>query len=463
MTLRLSILGTGYVGLVSGAGFAKLGHDVTCVDTDPAKVAAVNAGRSFLHEPGLAQLLGELVPSRLRATADVASAVRDSDVTMIAVPTPFDADSGEIDLSFVEKAVTQIGHTLRDKTAYHVVAVKSTCVPGTADGLVCDALERASGKRAGVDFGVASNPEFLSEGTAVADFLRPDRVVYGGDCDRTRQVMADLHAPFGDVPTLATNNATAELVKYASNALLATCVSFANEIADVAEEVGGVDAEDVSRGLTMSRYLKVGGRPAPLASFLRAGCGYGGSCLPKDVAALAAHGRRAGLAMPMLSAVARTNDERASRLVRRIARQSTLDGCRVAVLGTAFKPGTADLRTSPAVPIIDELLARSAVVTTFDPAANDATRRAVGDRATVVESLKRAVDDADVIVIATAWPDFAAVPELIDGRDPQPLVVDGRRMLRPDSVERYLGVGLSNDRHDAAEPVGDSVDVPAFV
>ena len=444
MPLRISILGTGYVGLVSGAGFASHGHDVTCVDLDPAKVAAVNAGESFLHEPGLAELLRENVPQRLRATADVAAAVRGSDVTVLAVPTPFDAATGQIDLSFVEAAARQVGEVLRDKKEFCVVVVKSTCVPGTADGLVRRTLEAASLKCAKTDFGIASNPEFLSEGSAVDDFLRPDRVVYGGDCDRTRGVMARLHAGFGGVPTVATNNKTAELIKYASNALLATCVSFANELADVAEAVGGVDVDDVSDGVSLSRYLTVDGTAAPLAGFLRVGCGYGGSCLPKDVAALVVHGRRLGLPMPLLAATAATNDARAARLVNRIERRLALSlrGLEIGVLGTAFKPGTADLRTSPAVPVVDELLARGAVVTTFDPAANDATRRALGGRVKVADSLERAVGAADVIVITTAWPQFAAVASLVAARRPQPLVVDGRRMLRPASVARYLGVGL---------------------
>ena len=367
--------------------------------------------------------------------------MRGSDVTLLAVPTPFDAASGEIDLSFVEAAARQVGEVLRDKGGFHVVVVKSTCVPGTADGLVRRTLEAASGKRGGVDFGVASNPEFLSEGSAVDDFLRPDRVVYGGDCQRTRGVMAALHAGFGGVPTVATNNKTAELIKYASNALLATCVSFANEMADVAEAVGGVDVNDVSDGVSLSRYLTVNGTAAPLAAFLRAGCGYGGSCLPKDVAALVAQGRRLGLPMPLLAATASTNDARAAHLVNRIERRLAHDsatgscdltgrspvarlrpvrsqlpvaenkplvGVCVSVLGTAFKPGTADLRTSPAVPVINELLERGAAVTTFDPAANDATRRALGRPAQKSATrLRRRPDAADVLVITTAWPQFA--------------------------------------------------------
>ena len=447
MPLRLSILGTGYVGLVSGAGFASHGHDVTCVDLDPEKVAAVNAAESFLHEAGLADLLRANVPHRLRATQDVDAAVRNSDVTILAVPTPFDRVTGEIDLSHVKRAAGQVGAALRAKTDFHVVVVKSTCVPGTADGVVRCVIEEASGRCAGTGFGVASNPEFLSEGTAVDDFLRPDRIVYGGDSDRTRAVMAALHAGFDDVPVVATNNKTAELIKYASNALLATCVSFSNELADLAEVVGGVDVNDVSNGLSLSRYLSVGGGTAPLASFLRAGCGFGGSCLPKDVAALAAHGRRLGLAMPMLTATAATNDARAMRLVARIERRLEvgLDGRHVAVLGTAFKPGTADMRTSPAMPIIDALLSRGATVTTFDPAAGEATRRARGNCVNVAASLEQAVAAADVIVITAAWPEFQVLPPLIFGRDPQPLVVDGRRMLAPASVARYLGVGLEQE------------------
>lgn len=444
MSLSVSVIGTGYVGLVSAACFASQGHDVTCVDVDAAKVDAVNAGRSFLHEPGLERRLQQSVPARLRATADLETAVRASEITLIAVPTPFDRATGAIDLDYVERAAEQIGRALRDKDGFHVVAVKSTCIPGTADGLMRRALERTSGLRAGVDFGVGSNPEFLSEGTAVEDFLRPDRIVIGGDCQRTRDLLIALHAAFEDAPLIATSNRTAELIKYASNALLATCISFANEIADVAEMLDGdVDAREVMRGVHLSRYLTRDGVTAPLASFLAAGCGYGGSCLPKDVAALAAQGRTLGLPMSMLTAVADVNDARAERLIDRVKQAGeSLEGATVAVLGTAFKPGTADLRTSPAEPIIKALLAQGIRVVTFDPAANEATRVAFGDRVTVLDELEPTVAGADVIVIATAWPEFRRVPDLIANRRPQPLVVDGRRLLAPESVERYVGVGL---------------------
>ena len=274
--MRVSVIGTGYVGLVSGACFAEIGHDCVCVDVDAGKVERINRGEPPIHENGIEALLQRHVGTRLRASTDLRAAVLDSAITFIAVGTPFDGT--RIDLSFVREVARQIGSALRDKNDYHVVVVKSTVVPGTTDEVVLAELERASGKRAGVDFGVGMNPEFLTEGVAIDDFMRPDRIVLGGIDARTVDVQRQVYASFANTPMLATNNKTAEMIKYTSNSVLATLISFSNEIGNLCSALGGVDVADVMQGVHMARYftttLDSGQRvKAPISSFLWAGCG----------------------------------------------------------------------------------------------------------------------------------------------------------------------------------------------
>ncbi|MCL4762498.1 MAG: nucleotide sugar dehydrogenase, partial [Burkholderiales bacterium] len=352
--MNVSIIGTGYVGLVTGACLAEKGHHVTCVDLDAERVAALNRARSPIFEAGLDELLRKHVPRSLQATIDLDAAMSDSDLTMIAVGTPFNGES--IDLTAVLAAARSIGAVLRRKSRYHVVVVKSTVVPGTTELAIRPALEGAAGKRAGIDFGLGMNPEFLSEGEAVRDFLHPDRIVLGGLDARTTDRLAELYAPFDDsVPRLRTTPRTAEMIKYASNALLANLISFSNEIANLGAAIGGIDSVEVMRGVHLSQYFRGrDGEGLPLiTSFLKSGCGFGGSCLPKDVSALVAQGRKEGHAMPLLEAVQDINKRQPARVVDLLRKHHrTLSGLRVAVLGLAFKPGTSDVRESPAFPIL---------------------------------------------------------------------------------------------------------------
>ena len=444
--VSLCVVGSGYVGLVSGACFASHGHSVACVDLDAARVAAINAGRSGLHEPGLDDLVSAQVKAgRLRATADLASAVAGADLTLLCVPTPFDADAGRINLAFVRRAAGQVGEALRGLSRPHAVVVKSTCVPGTADTVVGPIVREASGRE---NIGIGANPEFLSEGTAVADFLDPDRIVIGGD-DLALSLLGRLHGGFDESKVVRVSAATAEAVKYASNALLATAISFANEVGDVCEATAGVDVAEVMAAVHRSRYLTVdgkGGEPkqAGIARFLEAGCGYGGSCLPKDTRALAGYAASRGVATPLLDAVTAVNESRPARVLAAIRRAGLdVDGLPVAVLGTAFKAGTADVRQSPAAAIVDALLAAGAHVVTFDPAANENTRKLLGSRVDVADTLEGAVAAAGAVVVAVAWPEFDALPAIVSARPRPPLVVDGRRRLNPDHFERYAGVGRS--------------------
>ncbi|MBM4336531.1 MAG: UDP-glucose/GDP-mannose dehydrogenase family protein, partial [Deltaproteobacteria bacterium] len=367
-------------------------------------------------------------------------------LSLIAVGTPF--DGSQIDLRLVERAALELGAALREKTRRHTVVVKSTVVPGTTDGAIRAALESASGKRAGRDFGLGMNPEFLTEGEAVSDFMEPDRIVIGAFDEHARAALAELYSGFPNAELVHTNDPTAEMIKYASNALLATLISFSNELANLGAAIGEIDTVDVSRGLRTSRYLACtladGSRSvAPIFSFLLAGCGFGGSCLPKDVAALHADGRRRGLPMALLDAVLRVNAAQPFEVIRRLERHfPSLSGKRISVLGLSFRPDTDDLRESPAIPIVRELTSRGARLRGYDPAAAANARTLFGDELEICASLEQALIDCDAAVLVTRWSEFEAVPELISRLNPGLLLVDGRRMLPKDRIARYEGIGL---------------------
>jgi len=443
--VRISVIGTGYVGLVSGVCFAEIGHDCTCVDIDSAKVERINRGESPIHENGLETILKRHIGRRLRATTDLHAAVHDSEITFIAVGTPF--DGRHIDLAYVREAARQIGTALRDKNEYHVVVVKSTVVPGTTDEVVLPELERASGRCAGADFGVGMNPEFLTEGVAVDEFMRPDRIVLGGIDKRTIEMQRQVYAAFANTPTQTTNNTTAEMIKYASNSVLATLISFSNEIGNLCSTLGGVDVVDVMRGVHAARYfsntLEDGRRvKAPITSFLWAGCGYGGSCLPKDTKALSAHGAAHGAPMPLLNAVIATNQAQPARLVSLLGRHFTsLKGVRIALLGLAFKEDTDDMRESPAIPLARMLIEQGAHVIGYDPAARATARAALPAAVELAPSLEAALADVEAALLVTRWNEFRYVPDLLRARAKPPVLIDGRRMLDPASYAPYDGIG----------------------
>ncbi len=440
--MNLSIVGTGYVGLVTGVCLAERGHNVTCIDVDRNKVDMINAGKAPIHETGLPEMLVKNIGRRLTATTDLARAVHDSEVTFIAVGTP--ATDGRIDLRFVEAAAAEVGQALRDKRSYHALVVKSTVIPGTTDGAVRRSAERASGKKAGEDFGLGMNPEFLTEGRAIEDFSHPDRIVLGGIDERTHDLLSALYASFSGVPRLFTNNATAEMIKYASNSLLATMISFSNEIGRLCTAVGDVDVVDVMRGVHQSLYLTTrqpGREPvtASIASFLEAGCGFGGSCLPKDVTALAAQGDQLGVPTPMLRATLDVNAGQPDELVALLGRHfPSLANVPVTVLGLAFKPDTDDLRESPAFPVIRRLKAAGAVLTAFDPIARPHDHPDLqGVR--LASSLEAALQGAQAVVLVTRWAEFNRLPQLLAGA--KVLVVDGRRVLDRNAFDAYEGIG----------------------
>lgn len=446
--MNVSVIGTGYVGLVTGVCLAEKGHRVTCVDVDQAKVDQINRGIPSIYERGLEALLRRHIGVSLEATTDLRKAVTQTELSLIAVGTPF--DGRRIDLTYIKSAAEQIGTALRTKSGYHLVAVKSTVVPGTTDHVVLPLLETMSGKKAGVDFGVGMNPEFLTEGEAVEDFMHPDRIVIGGIDKVSQDLQAMLYNGFPDAEVIRTNNKTAEMIKYASNALLATMISFSNELGNLCAALGGVDVVDVLNGVHSSRYLTMrlphGDRYVPpITSFLGAGCGFGGSCLPKDVKALVAHGAQAGVPMNLLRAVLQINEQQPAQVLGLLKKHfSSLRSVKVAILGLAFRPDTNDMRESPAIPIIRSLLQEGASIQAYDPVANpEAEPIFSGTDIRFCESLREAVWGAQAVVLVTRWEEFKQLSDLLADMIPQPIVIDGRRMLDKHAFVRYEGIGLS--------------------
>ncbi|MGB0866553.1 MAG: UDP-glucose dehydrogenase family protein [Granulosicoccaceae bacterium] len=445
--MKIAVAGTGYVGLVSGVCLAAKGHEVVCIDLDQAKVDKINRGEPPIYEEGLEDLLKAHIGKNLSASTDLHAAVIDSDVSLIAVGTPFDGSA--IDVSYIRQVSREIGAALRERDEYHMVVVKSTVVPGTTDEVVLPILESESNKKAGVQFGVGMNPEFLREGDAISDFMNPDRIVVGGIDEKARDTLAEVYAPFEGVDVLRTNPKTAEMIKYASNSLLATLISFSNEIGNLCASIGEIDAMEVMRGVHLDKrfspILADGTRVYPASnSYLEAGCGFGGSCFPKDVKALISHGQKHGSEMALLDSVIAVNAKQPRKMLDMLDKHiPNRKGVKVAVLGLAFKPGTDDMRESPAIPVVNALAEEGAILSAFDPIASEEAKHEFKNiEMTYCESVADAVADAEAVLVMTRWDDIKALPGLLEGRQEQPIVIDGRRMLSKDSVARYEGIGL---------------------
>lgn len=416
--VRVSIVGTGYVGLVTGLCLAELGNEVVCIDVVPAKVQSIMEGRAPIYEPGIDELLERHLRSgRFRATMDM-SVVASTDITFIAVGTPSRED-GSLDLAYVRTAAEDVGKALASKDGYHVVVVKSTVTPTTTDRLVGPVLETASGKEIGAGLGIASNPEFLKEGMAVDDFMHPDRVVIGASDERAAAVVRSLYSSF-DCPVLQVPTATAEMIKVASNSFLATKISFVNEVGNICKDMG-IDMRQVAEGMGLD--ARIG------KQFLRAGCGFGGSCFPKDVAGLAAEAERRGLRPMVMRAALEVNAEQPLRLLELLDRRTDVRGRTVAVLGLAFKPYTDDVREASSHTVVAGLLGRGASVRAYDPKAMDNFRR-THPEATYCDSAVECLEGADVAVIVTEWPEFA--PAELYG---DMLVIDGRGVTKTANYE----------------------------
>jgi UDPglucose 6-dehydrogenase len=432
--MRVAMIGTGYVGLVSGACFADFGHDVTCVDKDAGKIAALLQGEVPIYEPGLTELVAANARAgRLKFTNDLAGAVKAADAVFIAVGTPSRRGDGHADLSFVHDAAREIAGAL---DGFTVVITKSTVPVGTGDEV--ERLIREAKPKA--DFAVVSNPEFLREGAAIRDFKFPDRVVVGTDNARAREVMTELYRPLylNRSPIMFTDRRTAELIKYAANAFLATKITFINEIADLAEKVGA-DVQEVARGIGLDNRIG--------SKFLHAGPGYGGSCFPKDTVALLKTGLDHDTPLRIVEAVVSVNDARKRAMARKVAAAlgGELRGKTVAVLGLTFKPNTDDMREAPSIPLITALQDMGAKVRAYDPTGMEQAKPLLANVAFCKDAYDCA-QGASALVIVTEWEqfralDFARLKKAME----RPVLVDLRNIYRPEEVTRhgfsYEGVG----------------------
>ena len=431
--MRVTMIGAGYVGLVSGACFAEFGHRVTCVDKDAGRVAALNRGEIPIFEPGLADLVAANVRQDRLEFAVSASGVGEADAVFIAVGTPSRRGDGHADLSFVYGAVREIAPQL-SPTA--IVVMKSTVPVGTGDE-----IERILRElRPDAAMQVVSNPEFLREGAAIQDFKHPDRIVVGTDDARGRAVLAEVYRPLylNAAPILYVSRRTAELIKYASNAFLAAKITFINEIADLCECVGA-DVQDVARGLGLDNRIG--------AKFLHAGPGFGGSCLPKDTSALIKTAQDHGTQLRLVETVAAVNEQRKRAMARKVvaALDGTIRGKTIGVLGLTFKPNTDDTRDSPAIPLITALTDLGAVVRAYDPAGMEQAKPLLPE-VSYCDSVYDAAEGADAIVIATEWEQFRALDlERLRHAMAQPLIVDLRNVYRADQMRRanfrYVAIG----------------------
>jgi UDPglucose 6-dehydrogenase len=431
--MKICVIGTGYVGLVAGAGFADMGNDVVCCDVDAAKIEGLKQGMMPIYEPGLDKLVMlNVSEGRLTFTTDVARGVAGTEVILLAVGTPPGPD-GSADLSFILKAAEQVGTAL---TGWAVVVTKSTVPVGTGDKI--EAIIKKVTKH---EFAVTSNPEFLKEGDAVSDFMKPDRVVVGTDDKRAIETLRALYAPFTRTTDrmLVMDRRSAELTKYAANSMLATRISFMNDLANLCELLGA-DIELVRKG--MGSDARIGPK------FLFAGPGFGGSCFPKDLRAAISTGREVGYKLEVLDAVVAVNERQKQRLGEKIVAHfaGNLAGKRIAIWGLAFKPGTDDIREAPALVLIDRLLAAGATVTATDPVAIEAVRKQLGDRITYDESHYGCVEGADALALVTEWHEFRRPSfERLKTAMRQPVVFDGRNVWNPTELRAagftYYGIG----------------------
>jgi UDPglucose 6-dehydrogenase len=424
--MRVAMIGTGYVGLVSGACFADFGHEITCIDKDKDKIAALNAGSVPIYEPGLPELVAANAHAgRLKFTTGLADAVRGSDAVFIAVGTPSRRGDGHADLSFVYDVAREIAGALEGFT---VVITKSTVPVGTGDEV--ERIIRETNP--GADFAVVSNPEFLREGAAIQDFKHPDRVVVGADDARAKDVLTELYRPLylNRSPILFTDRRTAELIKYAANAFLATKITFINEIADLAEKVGA-DVQEIARGIGLDNRIG--------SKFLHAGPGFGGSCFPKDAVALLKTGQDNDAPLRIVEAVVAVNDARKRAMARKVsaALGGELRGKTIALLGLTFKPNTDDMRDAPSLPLITALQDMGAKVRAYDPVGMEQAKTML-ENVTFCDNAYACAEGASALVIVTEWEQFRALDfARLKKAMAKPVLVDLRNVYRPADIARH--------------------------
>lgn len=424
--MNISIIGAGYIGLITGAGFAEKGHKIICVDVVKEKVDIINSGKSPIYEKGLDKIIKKNIGKNLTATTNIRDAVLNSDVIFICVGTPPNND-GKSDLRFVKEATENIGKILAEKNSYNVVVVKSTVLPGTTEGIIIPLLEKNSKKKFGKDFGVVMNPEFLREGVALEDFLKPDRIVIGSIDKRSGDLIEKLYSGFSKI--LRTNLKTAEMIKYVSNAFLATKVSFINEIGNICKKLG-INVYDVANGIALDHRI------GPY--FLNSGLGFGGSCFPKDVKALVYEAKKLGYEPELLNSVLNVNS-RQPKILLRIAKKKigNFRNKKIAILGLAFKRGTDDIRDTQSFPVIEWLLKEGAVITAYDPKAIENTKKVFGDRIKYANSADSTLENSELALILTEWDEFS---NLDFSRMKEKIVIDARNIVKNRDNIDYEGL-----------------------
>jgi len=421
--MNISIIGAGYVGLVTGACFAKLGNDIIILDIDKEKLEKIRKGISPIYEEGLDEFLKNY-GNRIEVTQDYDYAIKGSEVTFICVGTPSKED-GSIDLSYIKDATRSIGNALRGKKEWHLVVVKSTVLPGMTTDVVLPIIEKFSGKKAGKDFGIAMNPEFLREGKAVKDFLEPDRIVIGCYDERSKKVLKELYKDF-NCPILETSPSSAEMIKYASNAFLATKISFINEIGNICKKLG-IDTYEVADGMGLDKRI---GR-----AFLDSGIGWGGSCFPKDTKALLRWVEEMGDDLKIVRSAVEVNEKQPLKVIDLIKKHmKNLKGIKIGVLGLAFKPGTDDIRESRSIPVVRRLIEEGAEVVAYDPQAMDNFKR-IFPNLRYCKSAEDVLSECEIILILTNWDEFRKLN--YSGK----IVIDGRRLIEAKKTAKiYEGV-----------------------
>ncbi|WMW21823.1 UDP-glucose/GDP-mannose dehydrogenase family protein [Methanolobus mangrovi] len=420
--MKVSIIGSGYVGSVSAACFAELGHEVICIDIDEEKVKQINAGIAPIWEEGLDELMQKHTQKMLIATSDYDYAVQNSDASFICVGTPSGED-GSIDLSIVKAASASLGRAIAKKDHYHVVVVKSTVVPETTEKVVLPLIEEYSGKKAGKDFGVAMNPEFLREGKAVYDFMHPDKIVVGAIDERSFFVVSELYRRL-DCKVTHTNPRTAEMIKYVNNSFLATKISFANEVGNICKQLG-IDTYEVMDAVGTDFRIE--------RQFLNCGAGFGGSCFPKDVKALIGKAKDIGYEPQLLRSVVDVNDKQPLKMVELLQKKlGDLKNKRIAVLGLAFKNDTDDIRESRSIPVITELLRLGADIAAYDPMAEESMKKIFHD-VTYCKSAAQALEEAEGCLIMTEWTEFRKLDKEFESMANR-VVIDGRHLIDPKDI-----------------------------
>jgi UDPglucose 6-dehydrogenase len=442
---KISVLGIGYVGLCTAVGFASKGYNVIASTHDAEKAAKINKGIPPFHEPNLQKLLEETIQNGNLTclTNQTEKAVLETDLTFNAVGTPSKPD-GSIDLQFIETSTHEIGKALNQKNTYHVIVIKSTVVPGTTQDIVKPILEKESKKKCGSDFGLCMNPEFLRQGSAFEDTVHTDRIVIGEYDKKSGDTLENLYKDFYDKdipPTIRTTLSTAELIKYASNSLLATKISFINTIANICEKIPDADVKTVATAMGLDKRI------GPL--FLNAGLGYGGSCFPKDVKALIAYSKNLGYRLELLESVENVNKTQPLKAIQLCKQQlGNLKSKNVAILGLAFKPDTDDMREARAIPIINQLIKEGANVTAYDPVAIPVARTLFKNKIQYATSTTECLRNADCCIIVTEWDEFKKLkPEDFTKNMKQPNLIDGRRIYNPEKFKqkmKFTAIGLGH-------------------